>query len=175
MKKNEIRNLAKSFRYAFRGLVYCIKNERNMRIHISAAIVVSCFSWLYGLDETQYLALFLCLGFVIAAEAFNTAVEALVNLESPAYHPYARIAKDVAAGAVLISALTAVAVGGILFLSDPVRLWETICRIIFSPVYGPVFLVLLALSVFFVFNGKPFGSEKNRDGERLSNFDESVR
>ena len=111
----ERRALFKSFLYAFRGVRFCVKNERNMRIHLAAAVFVTAFSLVYGLTPGEYAVLFLTIGAVIAAEAVNTAIEAVVNLESPSYNELARIAKDVAAGTVLLTALTACIVGFCLF------------------------------------------------------------
>src|SRR5699024_9295907 len=102
--KQQIRSLVKSFGYAFRGLWICISNERNMRIHLVTAVLLVLFSLVFGLSRMEYAILFFALGFVITAEMVNTAIEALVDLQSPAYDNLARIAKDVAAGAVLIAA-----------------------------------------------------------------------
>lgn len=156
MKNNtEITNLIKSFRFAIRGLKHAINNERNMRIHIVVALLVACFAFLYGLSATQYAVLFLCFGLVIAGEMVNTAIEALVNLETPAYNNLARIAKDVAAGAVFVSAIVTVIVACFLF-SDLSRLWETVLLIVKAPVFLICFLVLIGLGLFFIFgcNGK---------------------
>ena len=153
MKKsnqNKIANLIKSFRYAFRGFVFAVNNERNMRIHIVVAILVAVFSFLYGLGAVQYALIFLCFGLVIAAEMFNTAIEALVNLETPAYDHLARIAKDVAAGAVLVSAIMTV-VAAVFTFHDLNRLWETVVLIVTTPVLLVCFLLLIALGLFFIF------------------------
>ena len=72
----ERRALFKSFLYAFRGVRFCVKNERNMRIHLAAAVFVTVFSLVYGLTPGEYAVLFLTMGAVVAAEAVNTAVEA---------------------------------------------------------------------------------------------------
>ncbi len=137
-----------------------------MRIHISALVLVSFFSYYYGLEKNQYLILVLCCGFVISAEAVNTAIEALVNLESPAYHQLARVAKDVAAGAVLVAAVTAGITGVVLF-GDPAKLLETLKLIFSVPLRGIVLLLLLVSSVFFIFNTKniaqPFIEKSDRE------------
>ena len=156
MKNNtEIANLIKSFRFAFRGLKHAINNERNMRIHIVVALLTAFFSFLYKLNATQYAILFLCFGLVITGEMVNTAIEALVNLETPAYDNLARIAKDVAAGAVFVSASVTVIVAFFLF-GDPSRLWQTVLMIGKTPVYLVCSLVLIGLGGFFIFgcNGK---------------------
>ena len=161
IKKEDVKSLAKSFRYARRGLAYCIQNERNMRIHLSAVVLDSFFSYFYGLEKLEYIILLLCFGFVICAEVFNTSIEALVNLESPSYHHLARIAKDVAAGAVFIAAATALAVGAFLFCLHPSRLLDTLYVIFINPFAGAIFLILIMLSVLFIFNGPKLYRDKS--------------
>lgn len=173
MNRYEVRNLGKSFAYAFRGVAYCIKNERNMRIHLTAVVLVSYFASFYGVSKGEFLTLLLCFGFVICAEAFNTAIEALVNLGSPSYHPFARIAKDVAAGAVVVSAITAVIAGVVLFCLQPIRIWDTLLRIFSNPVWGVLLCVLLALGILFIFNGPQLFGAKVSKAKKLSNFTES--
>ncbi len=142
--------MIKSFKFAFRGLKFAISNERNMRIHIVVAILVAAFSFLYGLEATQYAVVFLCFGLVIACEMFNTAIEALVNLESPTYDNLARIAKDVAAGAVLVSAIITIVVAVFTF-HDIQRLWNTFVLIGTTPVLLVCFLLIAGLGLFFIF------------------------
>ncbi len=148
----QLRALGRSFGYALRGIRFCVKNERNMRIHLAAAVFVTAFSLVYRLERGEYAALFLVMGAVIAFEAVNTALEALVNLASPAYHDLARIAKDAAAGAVLIAALAAVLVGVCLF-GEPARLWETVLEILSVPLLAALFAALAAGGAWFVFYG----------------------
>ena len=105
----ERRALCKSFLYAFHGIRFCV------RIHLAVAVLVTAFSLVYGLTGTEYALLFLTMGAVLSAEAVNTAIEAVVNLESPSYNALARVAKDAAAGAVLLTALAACGVGCCLF------------------------------------------------------------
>ncbi len=107
---------AKSFTHACRGIGILIKTTHNAWIHIvlaGFALILGCY---FCVTTPEWLALVLSIGFVFAAEAFNTAMEIDIDLTSPDYHPYARDTKDVAAGAVLIAALTALVVGLIIFL-----------------------------------------------------------
>lgn len=152
IRKEDVYSLVRSFRYAFHGIAYCIVNERNMRIHLSAVVLVSFFAYYYRLERLELALLVLCCGLVISAEAINTAIEALVNLGSPAYHPYARIAKDVAAGGVAVAAIAAAVVGGILFL-HPQRLLAAAGVILSSPFRIAAAVVLLLASVLFIFRG----------------------
>ncbi|MBQ4100501.1 MAG: diacylglycerol kinase family protein [Oscillospiraceae bacterium] len=110
-----VKSLANSFKYAFAGLWFAIKNERNMRIHIVATIYVLLFSRFYNLTKTEYALLFLTIALVILCEMLNTAVELTVNIKTSEQNYYAGKAKDVSAGAVLVSAIFAVCIGFALF------------------------------------------------------------
>ncbi|MEW6724518.1 MAG: diacylglycerol kinase family protein [Bacillota bacterium] len=103
--------LGSSFASAFFGLAYAFLTQRNMRIHLLATVLVGLVGWLAVLPAGHWAALVLAIGFVWAAELFNTALESLVDLIEPGYHRLAKVAKNVAAGAVLSSALTAITVG----------------------------------------------------------------
>ncbi len=108
-------NLLRSFGYALAGLGWLVRTQRNARIHLVIALVaVALGAWL-GLSGPEWAVLLLTIGLVLAAEAFNTALEAAVDLASPEWHALARIAKDVSAGGVLVLALAAVGVGVALF------------------------------------------------------------
>jgi diacylglycerol kinase len=109
-----------SFRYAFAGLSYLLRTQPNARIHlgITAAVVVVGV-WL-GLPARDWAVIAVTAGLVFAAEAFNTALEAAVDLVSPERHPLAKTAKDVGAAAVTLAALAALLVG-LLLLGPP--LW----------------------------------------------------
>lgn len=113
--------LLTSFRYAFAGVWHVLRTQRNARIHISIALVVVILGLWLGLSYTQWAIIVLTIGLVLAAEAFNTVAEAAVDLATAEYHPLAKIAKDAAAGAVLMVAIAAVIVG-ILILGPP--LWR---------------------------------------------------
>lgn len=110
-----MKRFLRGFYYAARGIVSCLKTERNMRVHFCAAFYVLIFAEMFGLGSGGKALLFLTIGSVIAAEAMNTAVESAVDLVSPEKHPLAELAKDAAAGAVLVTAIAAVCVGAALF------------------------------------------------------------
>jgi diacylglycerol kinase len=117
-----MRRLAKSFRFAFAGIGYLVRTQPNMRIHLAiAALVVVLGLWL-GLPVRDWAVIVLAAGLVLCAEAFNTALEAVVDLASPEQHPLARVAKDVGAGAVTLAAITSVLVG-LLILGPPLLGW----------------------------------------------------
>ncbi len=117
------RNIIESFRFAFSGLWYALRTQRNTRIHLTVAVaVIALGAWL-GLSLTQWALLTLSIGFVLVGEMLNTVAETLVDLISPGYHPLAKIVKDVTAGAVLLTAIISVVVG-LLVLGPP--LWERV-------------------------------------------------
>jgi diacylglycerol kinase len=107
---------AKSFTHAFRGIGVLIKSTHNFWVQIFVAVVVVKMGVLFKISQTEWLFLVFAIGFVMVTEAINTAIEIDIDLTSPSFHPYARDTKDVAAGAVLLSAIVAVVVGLIIFL-----------------------------------------------------------
>lgn len=135
-----------SFRFAGRGFLYCVKNERNMRIHLTAVFYVLLFSTFYDFEPGQYAVLLLVFGLALVAEMVNTAIEVLCDMLSPKYSEAARIAKDVAAGAVFVSAVVAVAVAMIYFFDMEVlrRIWNYFLG-------HAVAAVMLLLSFIFAF------------------------
>ncbi|MDG4655494.1 diacylglycerol kinase family protein [Ectobacillus antri] len=112
MKKGKLIN---SFQYAFFGLWMCVRDERNMRIHIGAAVVVCGMGLCYDISRQEWSVLLLTIGAVMSLEAVNTAVEKVVDLTTTEHHPLAKYAKDVAAGAVLLFAFIAVVIGILIF------------------------------------------------------------
>ncbi len=149
---DELRKLANSFRYALRGIWYCILNERNMRIHLVAAGYVFFISRFFSLTKGENTLLILTVCAVLMCEMINTSIETVINLLSPAYHILARIAKDIAAGAVFVSAAASVAVAVIL-LGDPLG-WINFWNMIRSNSWGLLFFLLsVLLAVCFVFAG----------------------
>lgn len=114
----ELRGLIRSFRAAFAGVFYCIRSERNMRIHLAAVVGVVLLSLFYPFTALHYAVLALLFALVIAAEMINTAVERVVDLASPDYSELAKRAKDAAAGAVLVCAVAAVVIGVLLFRDE---------------------------------------------------------
>jgi diacylglycerol kinase len=113
--------LARSFRYAFAGLAYCLRTQRNFRIHSLATLLVAVVGLWLGVSWVEWAVLAVTVTMVLAAEMINTVVEAAVDLASPAYHPLAKVAKDVAAGAVLLTAMGAVVVALFVFLPHLLR------------------------------------------------------
>ncbi|MCI6677273.1 MAG: diacylglycerol kinase family protein [Clostridiales bacterium] len=108
--------LHRSFGYAFEGIDTCIKKERNMKIHCMMAIFVIIAGMICKISVIEWCICFILFGLIMALELVNTAVEATVDLITEERKPLAKIAKDTAAGAVLIAAIMAAVVGCIIFL-----------------------------------------------------------
>ncbi|MEI7981001.1 MAG: diacylglycerol kinase family protein [Bacteroidota bacterium] len=106
----------KSFAFAWRGLTEIIRSQYNFRIHIAVAMIVILLGFTTCVSYHEWLAIIIVIGFVLFAEAINTALEYLVDLISPEYHELAGKVKDIAAGAVLIAVIIAVMVGLIIFI-----------------------------------------------------------
>ena len=117
------RKTVKSFGYAIRGLWYVMRTQRNFHIHLLVAACVTGAGIFFGLSTIEWLAIVITIFMVLSAEAFNTAVEKLVDLISPEYNKLAGLVKDIAAGAVLLTAIMSVIVGLIIFLPRIIRLF----------------------------------------------------
>lgn len=111
-----------SFKFAFQGLRTILKTERNTWIYIPITVAVILMGILFHVQEFEWIAIILCLGMVWAFEAANTALEALVDLTTNDIHPVAKIAKDCAAAAVLLTAITSAVIGMIIFLPHVLKL-----------------------------------------------------
>ena len=109
------RNLLESFNRAFEGIIYVFRTQRNMKLHFLAAFFILLISLWIPLTKVEVLVLFFAIALVLLAEMFNTAIEVGIDLVTKEYHPLAAIAKNVAAGAVLIAAINAVVVGYLIF------------------------------------------------------------
>jgi diacylglycerol kinase len=107
--------LPESFYYAIVGVVSVFKSERNMKLHFFAALVVIILAVLMNVTPFEWAILVLTIFFVLAAETINTAIEKTVDLVTDNYHPLAEKAKNMAAGAVLLSAVNAVIIAGLIF------------------------------------------------------------
>jgi diacylglycerol kinase (ATP) len=107
---------AKSFTYAGRGVYVFIKTTHNAWVHLFVLAMAVGLGLYFGITRIEWMILTITGGFVLVAEAFNTAIEIDIDLTSPEFHPYAKDTKDVAAGAVLISAITAAIIAAFIFL-----------------------------------------------------------
>jgi diacylglycerol kinase (ATP) len=143
----------RSFEHAYRGLVYAVRTQRNMRIHVGIATLVLVASLLVEVSKLELTVLVLVILLVLITEMFNTALEFAVDLATKEYHPLAKLAKDISAGAVLVSSIGAVLVGYLILADDlgPLSL-ETLETIRRQPAH--LTLVTLGVIVLVVLLGK---------------------
>ncbi len=118
--KSRDHSLLGSFNFAIEGVIHVLRRERNMRVHFALATVVLVLAFAYDVTRVELMALMIAISFVLIAEMINTAVEEMIDLSTKTYDPRAKVAKDVAAGAVLISAVVAVTIGYLVFV-DRIR------------------------------------------------------
>ncbi len=115
-QKFSISQRLKSFTYAFSGLKILFKEEHNFRIHLAAAIIVVIGGFLSNISTVEWIAIVIAIGFVFTTEIINTSIENIADFISPAKHEKIKKIKDLAAAGVLVSAITAVIIGVIIFL-----------------------------------------------------------
>ena len=108
-------SIFESFNYAIEGIIHVLRTQRNMRIHFGAAVAVLVAALAFDVSRLELIALLIAIAFVLIAEMINTAVEAAVDVASTSFDPMAKLAKDIGAGAVLIAAINAIAVGYLVF------------------------------------------------------------
>ncbi|MFT5871947.1 MAG: diacylglycerol kinase (ATP) [Clostridium sp.] len=111
----KVKKLVDSFNYAIEGIIYSIRTQRNMKIHMIATIIVLTAAFFFDLSKIELLIITITITLVIVAEMINTAVECAIDATTNFYHPLAKIAKNVAAGAVLVTAINSVLVGYVIF------------------------------------------------------------
>src|SRR5438128_7439592 len=108
-------SLIESFNYAFEGIIHVLRTQRNMRIHFAVALIVLIAGLAVDVSRLELIALLLAIAFVLIAEMINTALEAAIDVATTSFDPMAKLAKDIAAGAVLIASINALAVGYLVF------------------------------------------------------------
>lgn len=139
-----------SFSDAVQGIVHVARQERNMRIHIALGLLVVILATVLGVSRLEMLALVLTIGLVFMTELINTAIEEVVNLITLDFHPLAGMIKNIAAGAVLIAAMTAVAVGYLVFIDYFLRFDEVVFRQVIPLQY---LIVLTLVTVVLIIGG----------------------
>ena len=112
----------KSFGYAYKGIGYALKTQHNIWIHCLLTIAVLAFGFWLNVNQTEWILLVFAIGFVLVSELFNTAIEVLVDLVSPEQNPKAGLIKDISAGSVLLSTITAALIGLIIFIPKIIHL-----------------------------------------------------
>jgi len=121
----KIKKTLESFNNAINGIIDTVRTERNMKIHLIVALGILVISFFFDITKYEFLILAVTITMVIAAELINTAIEATIDMTTNYYHPLAKIAKNAAAGAVLITAINALLVGYIIF-------WDKLSRFSFD-------------------------------------------
>ncbi len=105
----------RSFRHALRGIAYALREERNFHLELAVAIGVIFFAWYFPLTTDERATLILIIVLVLSLELVNTSFERMLDMTKPRVHPYVRVIKDLVAGSVLVSAIGAVVIGGLIF------------------------------------------------------------
>jgi diacylglycerol kinase (ATP) len=111
-----MRKFIRGFGYAFNGIWHATATQLNFKVHLAAAVIAVYGGWALHISPDEWLWIILCIGIVLAAELFNTAIEFLTDLVSPEYNKKAGLVKDMAAGAVLVIAICALIIGLIIFV-----------------------------------------------------------
>lgn len=147
-----VRKMIDSFNYALDGVIFALRTQRNMRIHLLITILLILLGINFELSRMEIIALTFCVTLVFVTEMINTAIESAIDLFTREYHELAKIAKNVAAGAVLVSAINATLIGYLVFI-DKLMLHsnqtvESIRTITTHQIF--IVLVLVMIAVIFV-------------------------
>lgn len=118
----DIKKLIKSFEYAFNGIKETIKSESNMKIHILIMFLVIVAGIILRIEKIEWIICIILFGLVIASEIFNTALENIVDLVTEEQNEKARMAKDAAAGSVLVIAIVSIIIGCIIFIPKIIKM-----------------------------------------------------
>jgi diacylglycerol kinase (ATP) len=142
-------SVLESFNFAFEGIIHVLRTQRNMRIHFGVAVLVLAAAVVTGVDRLELIALLLAISFVLIAEMVNTAIEGAVDVSTTTFDPNAKLAKDIAAGAVLIATVNAIAIGYLVFSG---QVADASTRLLDQLAAAPAKLTLVALvlTVFLV-------------------------
>jgi diacylglycerol kinase (ATP) len=118
MTQRRSQTLLESFNFAFEGIIHVLRTQRNMRIHFLAAVVVLVAGLATGVKKLELIALLLAIAFVFITEMINSALEQAIDVATTSFDPLAKLAKDIAAGAVLIATVNAIAIGYLVFSGE---------------------------------------------------------
>lgn len=146
VRKNDILGPVK---VALQGLVYTFRTQRHMRFHLYVVLIVTLLGILFNMRLREMLILLFVISLVLVAEMFNSAIEATVDLVQPSYHPLAKFAKDIAAGAVLITTIIALVVGALILLGE--QRWEEIKVSLTADTLGTPILARFILGALLLF------------------------
>ncbi|GAC1443436.1 MAG: diacylglycerol kinase [Vulcanimicrobiaceae bacterium] len=151
VKRVQNNRLLAAFDYAFAGILYATRTQRNMRIHLIAASLAVVATLCLRLDRAYVALVVLCIALVIALELVNTAIEAVVDLMTVAHHPLAKIAKDAAAGAVLVVSMASIIVGYLAFYEGVTHSGAKVAAAVANTPRNYVFVTLVVVGVVTIF------------------------
>jgi diacylglycerol kinase (ATP) len=153
--RRRARNLLESFNFAFEGIIHVLRTQRNLRIHFLAAVIVLVVAVVVSVSKLELIALLLAISFVFITEMINSAIEQAIDVATTSFDPLAKLAKDIAAGAVLIATVNAVAVGYLVFSGQVAdRSSRLLDRIRDAP--AQVTVIALVLTVIVVIATKAY-------------------
>ncbi len=146
-----VRKMIDSFNYALDGVIFALRTQRNMRIHLLISILLILLGVNFALSRTEIMALTFCVTLVFVTEMINTAIESAIDLFTREYHELAKIAKNVAAGAVLISAVNATLIGYLVFVDKLMAQSKQTVQSIRAVTTHQIFIVLLLVMITVIF------------------------
>jgi diacylglycerol kinase (ATP) len=159
------RDILGPFKVALNGIVYTFRTQRHMRVHLYVVFGIVLLGVIMNVGMREMLVLLFTVSLVIIAEMFNSAIEATVDLVQPTYHPSAKFAKDIAAGAVLITTIMALVVGTLLILGE--NRWEQIKINLTAESLGIGIVQRLLLGMLLVFVVVVIGKGLGKSGQVL--------
>lgn len=152
-----LKKLVDSFNHAINGVIYAVRTQRNMRIHLFATLLVLVACFCFDISKVEFLILAVTITMVIAAELINTAIESAIDMTTNYYHPLAKVAKNAAAGGVLITAINALVVGYVIF-------WDKLSNLSYAVVHKvknsqpyTIFIVLVIVCIATIIAKATFG------------------
>ncbi len=165
--KAKNKNLIDTWKNAFEGIIYATTTQGNIRKQLAIAVIVMAISLFFNLNKAEFLCLMFTVVIIIIAEMINTAIETVVDLYTDLYHPKAKIAKDVGAGAVVIAAINAIIVAYFLFFDKISDIGLAfIQNVVNNPIHlafiGIMLSVILALTLKAAFDSRKNGEKKSK-------------
>jgi diacylglycerol kinase (ATP) len=147
MTHRRAQTILESFNFAFEGIIHVLRTQRNMRIHFAAAVIVLVAALAVGVSKLELIALLLAIVFVFITEMINSALEHAIDVATTSFDPLAKLAKDIAAGAVLIATVNAIAIGYLVFSGE---IADRSSRLLDRLRDAPAQLTLIALVVTII-------------------------
>lgn len=153
----KLKKIVDSFNHAIDGVIYTVRTQRNMKIHMIATLLILASCLFFDVSKMEFLILAVTITMVIGAEMINTAIEAVVDMNTNYYHPLAKIAKNVAAGAVLLTAVNALVVGYLIFWDKLSNLSYGVMHKIKTSEPHTIFIVLVIVCIGTIIAKAIFG------------------